>query len=114
GDVAQVVPRELVDVTLEARLRPAALVVPRRLLVEALGDLVQPAAAQLVDVAALTAHDGDERAVTTRDERHERRHVELGTDAHAVAARKPASSRRVSQLTVAAIYPAFVAIGARS
>ena len=76
GDLLQVLVDELLDVALVARLRPAALVVPAGLLVVVLGDLLEPPAAQPVELAALAADDGDERALAAADERHERREVE--------------------------------------
>ena len=71
---------ELLDVALEASLRPAALVVPAGNLVAAVDDLVEPARAQPEELAALAPDEGDDRALAAADERHERRDVELLAD----------------------------------
>ena len=68
---------ELLDVPLEAGLRPAALVVPARHVVRTVDDLVQPPGAEPEQVAALAADDGDDRSLAAADERNERREVEL-------------------------------------
>src|SRR5207253_1216192 len=75
-DVAQVVVDQLFDVPLVARLRPAALVVPAGLLVEALLDLLEPAVRQTVEIAPLAPDVRHERAVALPDEPHERGEVE--------------------------------------
>ncbi len=76
GDVFQVVVHELLDVPLVARLRPAALVVPARLVLEMLDDLFQAAGVKAIDITALAADDGDEGTLAPADERNERREVE--------------------------------------
>ena len=53
GDRAQVLARELVDVALEARLRPAALVVPSGLLLGQVGERLEPPAREPEEEAAL-------------------------------------------------------------
>src|SRR5512132_470417 len=73
-------PRELVRPPLDARLRPAPLVVPARLLLEQVGDLVQASCAQAVEAALLARNDGDYRALSAADKRHERGQVELASD----------------------------------
>ena len=57
GDVAQVLGRELVDVALEARLRPAALVVPARLLLAQVGGRLRAGRPQAVERRLLPVHD---------------------------------------------------------
>jgi hypothetical protein len=74
------VSRQLLDVALVTGLRPAALVVPARCLVELVDELLELAGAQDVNGPALAAHDGDQRAVAAPDERDERRQVELAAD----------------------------------
>src|SRR5919201_5862850 len=69
--------RELLDVPLVPRLRPAALVVVSRRLVVPAHDLLETACPQLVDVAPLAADGGHQRTLAAADERHERREVEL-------------------------------------
>jgi hypothetical protein len=80
GDLLQVLVDERLDVTLVARLRPAALVVPARLLVELIDELVEPASPKHVHRAALSPHHRHERTVASTDERHERRQIELTSD----------------------------------
>ncbi len=92
GDRAQMLSRELVDVPLVARLRPAALVVPSRLLLGQVGQRLEPPARQLEEEAALAVDHGDDRALAAPDERHERRDREVRPDAddvvrHALAER---------------------------
>src|SRR5919198_1329522 len=87
GDAAQVAEDEVLDVSLVARLRPAALVVPARLLLRAVDDLLEPAGAQSEELAALPADDGHDRAVAAPDERSERRQAERRPDADRVANR---------------------------
>ena len=77
GDAAHVLGRELVDVALEARLRPATLVVSARLLLAQVGGLLEPAASQAIERPALPVDDRHERAVAATDEGRERRHVEV-------------------------------------
>ena len=79
-DVFQVVVHELLDVTLVARLRPAALVVTSRLVLEMLRDLFQAAGAKAIDITALAADDGDEGTLAPADQRNERRQVEAPPD----------------------------------
>src|SRR6266487_3679331 len=71
---------ELLDVPLVARLRPAALVVAARRVVVLFDDLFEPPGPEPVEFAALAADEGDQHAVVTADERHERREVELEVD----------------------------------
>src|SRR5918996_1905698 len=59
-DLPDMLGGEPVDMPLHARLRPAALVVPPRLLLGAVDDLVQLARAEPVDLAALAPDDGDQ------------------------------------------------------
>src|ERR671937_2242917 len=80
GDIAQVLLDELLDVPLVARLRPAALVVTARLLLEMLLELLQPTGPQTVQIAALAPDEGDDRAFATPHEGHERREVERPPD----------------------------------
>jgi hypothetical protein len=54
---------ELVDVPLEARLRPPALVVAPGRLVRLLDELLEAPRAEPVDVAALAPDEDDERAL---------------------------------------------------
>src|SRR6266516_5631054 len=58
--VFEVILDELFDVPLVARLRPAALVVPPVLLVELVRQLLEPAAAQPVEIPPLAPHERDE------------------------------------------------------
>src|SRR3954452_16122403 len=76
GDAPEVVFDQLLDVPLVARLRPAALIVPPRLLVELLVNLLEPAVREPVDVAAFTTDVRDEHALTAGNGRDERREVE--------------------------------------
>ena len=64
------------DVALVARLRPASLVVPARLLLGVVGEILEPASAQAVEVPELAADHDDEGALPAPDERHERSEVE--------------------------------------
>ena len=95
GDVLQVLRDELLDVPLVARLRPAALVVPSRLLLGPVDDLLEPAAAEPEDLPALAPDERDERAVVAADERRERREVEAAADVarRRAPARRPATGR---------------------
>ena len=72
GDRLQVVLRELVDVALVPRLRPAALVVLARLFLREVGDLLEPPGAQPVE-AQLAADVRHDRTLSAADERDERR-----------------------------------------
>src|SRR5205085_578920 len=72
-DAAQVLEDEVLDVPPVARLRPAALVVPARLLLGPVNDLPETTRAQPEELAALAADDRDDRAVAAADERRERR-----------------------------------------
>ena len=78
---------ELVGVALQARLRPAALVVAPRLLLEVVGQVLEAAGAEPVEAPLLAADDEDERALAAADERHERREVEELADLDPVRAR---------------------------
>src|SRR3954471_11339149 len=71
---------DVLDVTLEARLRPPALVVLSGRLLGVVGDLDEAAAAQPVEIAALAPDDRDEGALAAADERHERRQIEALVD----------------------------------
>ena len=84
---------ELLDVPLEARLRPAALVVLPRHLVAAVRDLVQATGAKAIELTSLTTDDGDDRPFTAADERDERREMELPADPDAVGNRLDQRSR---------------------
>src|SRR3954470_18316595 len=84
GDPPEMVEGELLDVTLVPRLRPAALVVAARRLIHLACPLLAPAAAELVDVAALTADESDEGAVAAPHERDQRGEVELARDCNLV------------------------------
>src|SRR5438132_1594710 len=81
SDVAQVVVDQLLDVPLVARLRPAALVMPAGLLVEALLDLLAPAVGETLGSRSRYTLIAEPRS-----------------------ALNVARSRSPSQLTVAAIY----------
>ena len=83
-DRAQMLARELVDVPLEPRLRPAALVVPSGLLLGEVGQRLEPPARQLEEEAALAVDHGDDGAFAPSDERHERRDREVRPDADGV------------------------------
>ncbi len=80
GHLAEVVGRELVDVALEARLRPAALVVSARLLLAQVPGLLEPSGPEPVEASPLAVHDRHERAVAAADERRQRREVELALE----------------------------------
>ena len=71
---------ELLDVPLVARLRPAALVVAARLLVEQLLEFLQPPVRQAIEVAALPADGRNDHAVAAADEGHQRGEVERLAD----------------------------------
>ena len=79
-DRLQVVLRELVDVALVPRLRPATLVVLARLLLREVGDLLELPGAQPVEEAQLAADVRNDRALAAADERDERREVEVAPD----------------------------------
>ena len=83
---------ELLDVALIARLRPAALVVTSRLVLELLDDLLQAAGVKAKDITALAADDGDEGTLAPADQRNQRREVEAPADLdhvwHALAQRQ--------------------------
>ena len=51
------------------------------------GDLVQPAGPQAIELTSLTTDDRDDRSFTAADERHERREMELSADPDAVGNR---------------------------
>ena len=80
ADALEVVVDELVGVALEAGLRPAALVVSPRLLVEVVGEILETAGAEAVETALLAADDEHESALAAADERDERRQVEKPAD----------------------------------
>src|SRR6185436_1628448 len=80
GELLQVLVDERFDVALVASLRPAALVVAARRLVELVDELFEPAGTHDVHGSALPPHDRNQRAVPTADKRHERREVELTAD----------------------------------
>ena len=71
-DGLEVLLGEVLDVALEARLRPAPLVVPAGRLLGAVGELLQAPAPQRETLALLAADDGHERSLAAADERHER------------------------------------------
>jgi hypothetical protein len=75
---------KLVDVTLHASLRPAALVVAARLLVEEVGELLEPAGAEAVEAALLAPDDDHEGSLAAPEERHERGKVELPAHSYVV------------------------------
>ena len=80
----QVLLDEFLDVTLVAALRPAALVVLPGLLVVMLGDLLEPARTEAVQLSLFAPDDRDDRAVPAAHERDERRNVEVTADLRAV------------------------------
>ena len=84
GDVLQVLGDELLDVPRVARLRPAALIVPARLVLGPVDDLLEPPGAEAKDLAALASDERDDRAVVAADELRERREVEAAADVHVV------------------------------
>ena len=80
----QVLVDELLDVPLVAALRPAALVVLPGRLVVVLGDLLEPAGAEAVQLSLFAPDDRDDRPVPAAHERDERRKVEVTADLRAV------------------------------
>ena len=70
---------------LVAALRPAALVVLPGLFVVVLGDLLEPACAQAVELSLLTSDHCDDRPVPAAHEWDERREVEVAADFCTVA-----------------------------
>src|SRR5207302_1220100 len=82
ADGLEVVGDELLDVALEARLRPAALIVPARLLLALVDDLVELAAAQPEDLTALTVDERDQGPVVAAGEPDERRQPQLLAEMH--------------------------------
>src|SRR5688500_1696989 len=76
GDVLQVLCDELLDVARVTRLRPAALIVPARLVLGTVDDLHEPPGAKAKDLPALAADERDDRAVVAAHELGERRQVE--------------------------------------
>jgi hypothetical protein len=83
-DLLQMLVDERLDMTPEARLRPAALIVLSRLFLGVIGDFLEPSAPQSVELAALTAHDDDKCAFTASHERHEGRQIELPSHFHLI------------------------------
>jgi hypothetical protein len=71
---------EFLDVSLEAGLRPAALIVTAGNVRRLVHERDEPTAAEHVDVAALAAYVGDERAVAATDDRDEWCDMELVPD----------------------------------
>jgi len=80
GDLLQVVSNEHLDVALIAGLRPAALVVPARLILRVVGEILEPPAAEAIEVPELAADDQDQGALTPAHERDERSQVERLAD----------------------------------
>ena len=72
------------DVPLEARLRPAALVVAARNVGSLVHQRDEAAAVEPIHVAALPTDVSDERAVAPADDSRERSEIELGSDASLV------------------------------
>ena len=72
-DTAEVFLGQLVDVALHAGLRPAALVVPARLLLRVVREPLEPAVTEAVEAPLLAADDDDEGTAAMPDERDERR-----------------------------------------
>jgi len=85
GDLAQVLPDDVLDVPLVPGLRPAALIVPAGHLARFVGNLDELGAAQAKDLPPLTADSRDQRPVPT-DERSQRSQIELARDRHVVDA----------------------------
>jgi hypothetical protein len=71
---------ERIGVTLQPGLGPPALVMPARLLLEAVEQLVELAGPQTVEMTLLAADDADDCALPAPDERDERGEVELPVD----------------------------------
>ena len=88
GDRPVVLVREVLDVPLEPGLRPAALVVPARRVLRPVGDRLQAAVPERQHASLLAADDGDERAVSAPEQRHERRQQEVVGDARRVGHRR--------------------------
>jgi hypothetical protein len=84
GDALQVLGDELLDVPRVTRLRPAALVVPARLVLGTVDDLLEPPCAEAKDLPALAADERDDRAVVAAHELCERREVEAAADVYVV------------------------------
>ena len=84
GDVSEVIAGELVDVSLEACLRPATLVVTSGLLLGQIRERLEPSVHELEEQTALAVDDGDDRSLAAAEQRNERPEVEVGADAHAV------------------------------
>src|SRR6266540_2398335 len=87
GHAPEVLADDVLDVALVVRLRPAALVVPARSLLGPVGELDELPRAEVVDLAALTAHERDEDTLATADEPGEGREIQLGADLHLVLER---------------------------
>ena len=83
-DTAPVLLDQLVDVALEAPLRPATLVVPSRHRLGVVGDLDKVAAPEPEHLSALTADGGDEQRVCPPCETRERRKAQVAADSDAI------------------------------
>ena len=84
GNGSEVIAGELVDVPLEARLRPATLVVTSGLLLGQIRERLEPSVHEPEEQTALAVDDGDDRSLAAAEQRNERPEVEVGADAHAV------------------------------
>src|SRR5881392_736283 len=76
--------RELVYVPLEARLRPASLVVPAGLLLGQVGERLQTAVRQPEQETPFAVDQRDDRPVAAPQQRDERLEEKVGADADAV------------------------------
>src|SRR5262249_17474517 len=83
-DALQVLLDELLDVPLVPRLRPTTLIMSSGLLVELVDDWLEPSRTQAIELPLLTPHDRDDRPIHARKERHQRREIEVASDADAV------------------------------
>ena len=79
-DVTEVLGHELLDVPLEACLRPAALVVPARGLLGLVGDLHELRVLQPEQLPTLATDDRDDRPVSAPEQRHQGSEIELARD----------------------------------
>jgi hypothetical protein len=80
GDLLEMLANLRLDVALVARLRPASLIVLARLLLGVVGQILEPASAQAVEVPPLATDHDDEGALPAPDERYERSQVEPSPD----------------------------------